>query len=130
LKRRTTILTKVNGSTLIEVIVAMLISTIVFFFTITIIVNLLGGTRLIQNYHRDVTAQSILREPVLPAYPEEVRYKDDDGIVFYKKITPYVNDPFLLLVTVECVGTSGNTTSTFRTVVKNPNDPKIYEQVP
>ena len=98
---------KLKGSTLIEIVVAMLIASIVFFFCFSIIVKALSGNKMLKEYKGEL----LVSTAQLKAIKSKVRTNEEvsfsDGLKLSRTIVPDNSIPGLYRMTILLIDEKG-----------------------
>lgn len=109
---------KLKGSTLIEIIFAMLIMSITFFMSYTIIANTMGKTHLItKSKYQTIANNEIYR--ILKSDSFENREIKEDNIIIKCNMKIYSQMNNLLLIEVEVFNSNGKSLAIARTLKQN-----------
>jgi len=106
---------KLKGSSLVEVIVAMLIASIVFAFTFTIISNVSVHSGLLSRAYYDTMAYSVLEK--MRRYPSDFRHEkvvETEHVFVHSTILSYPEDGRLEILEVRIVDGNGKEKAIYR----------------
>jgi len=112
---------KIVSSTLIELIVAMLIANIVFFFSFSIIMNSLSGNKMMKEYKAQILVSNyICKEKINKNFDNEVVELEEMSI--YKIIEPDRSVFNLYKMTVQVIDKNGILLSESKCYISNEKD--------
>lgn len=111
----------VKGSTLLEVIVAMVIVLIIFSLAIGIYNNVLNSSSSAQSKKSQSSTETILLQSII-----DKNYADEtttvDSIVYEKKVLPYKTYQDLIMITVTALVHDKQISKSRRIINKKSND--------
>jgi len=112
---------RINSSTLIEVIIAMLISSLVFAAGISVVLNSLNGSILRKEYYYYLMAKSVLVKK-RSEQDMQSRIISYDMYVVKEEVVDCSLKEGLKLLTVEIIGLDGEVIAISRCIMRSPNE--------
>lgn len=109
---------RISSSTLIEIIVAILLANIVFFFTFSIILNALGGNNLIKEYKSQLLANSYITKEI-ESRNFENKSIEWESVRLEKQVISIINNPGLSIITITITDKTGRQLAETKCFVRN-----------
>lgn len=109
---------RIVGSTLLEVIVAMLIANIVFLFSISIVMNTLAGNPMIKKYKSQLITNSYVANEFVNKDSENITIEWDSATL-KKEVLPMGNKPGLSIIIVTITDKNGRQLAKSRSIIRN-----------
>nr|WP_321355535.1 hypothetical protein [uncultured Draconibacterium sp.] len=109
---------RISCSTLLEIIVALLLANIVFFFSFSIILNSLSGNFMIREYKAHLKAYSFLTEEVLEKNFES-KVIEFSNLNLQKEVQSVENEPGLLLFDIYVTDRTGKELVDLKCFIRN-----------
>ncbi len=109
---------KFNASTLVEVIIAMIITSIVFLLSLLIVLNISKNNLLLNQYESYNIAYEVLNQldiDNVSLSSEEIEY---ENFIVEKTVSEYNGDNSIMLIVVEVKDYSGKIKSSLKRLIK------------
>lgn len=109
---------RISCSTLIEIIVAMLLANILFFFSFSIVLNALGGNNLVKEYKSQLLANSYITKEV-ESKNFENKSIEWESVRLEKQVISITNNPGLSKMTIIIKDKTGKQLAESKCFIRN-----------